>query len=83
MDDDGICPKGKPGESDFSPDAAEIYWYWRLCNNLDDHPNDMWYKRWKRLLDGLVKDIERKRIAREREQARMEREQLRNRVDRY
>jgi len=74
LDDDSVCPKGKPGQSDFTPETLEIFQYWCLCRSLDDHPDDLWYKRWKRILDEIVEDVKKERLERHREEARMRRE---------
>ena len=79
-DDENICPKVRPGHSDFTPEAEEIYWYWRLCCNLDDHPDDAWYKRWRRLLDGVADEVRHRRQERIREEQRREREAMLNRM---
>jgi hypothetical protein len=52
-----VCPKKKPGHSDLTPKAADIFWYWRLCENLDDHPDDLWAKRYRRMLDQVVTEV--------------------------
>lgn len=85
-DDDSICPKGKPGQKEFSDDAAEIYWYWRLCCNLEDHPEDVWYKRWRRILDGVAAEVHQKRQDKIKEELRQQREDIlkrRNRNESY
>ena len=56
-----VCPKKKPGHSDLSEAAAEIFWHWRLCDALDDHPDDIYAKRYRRILDTLKSNIEQSR----------------------
>lgn len=53
-----VCPKKKPGYCDFNEAAAEVYWNWRLCNSMDDHPPEMEARRFRRLLDKLQHNIE-------------------------
>jgi hypothetical protein len=62
-----VCPKGKPGLKEFNPDMAEVFWHWRLCCAMDNHPDDMWAKRFRRILDALKKTIDAKRLEQLRE----------------
>ena len=60
-DDDKFCVKVRPGHSDFDEVTGEIYQLWRLCNALDEHPDDRHYKRYRRILDSMKENIERHR----------------------
>jgi hypothetical protein len=46
---------------------AEVFWHWRLCCAMDNHPDDMWAKRFRRILDALKKTIDAKRLEQLRE----------------
>lgn len=67
IDDDDVCPKGKPGKTEFIPAAAEVFWYWRLCESLGDHPDDPWVKRYRKMLERLSDRVKYERAERRRQ----------------
>jgi hypothetical protein len=81
-DDDSVCPKGKPGLREFTKDMAEVYWHWRLCCAMDEHPDDKWAKRYRRILEGLQRSISARREERYLERHREERQRLRETIER-
>lgn len=60
-DDDTVCPKVRPGYSDFSEAASEVYWHWRMCNELDSHPPEPEAKRFRKILDSIEAKVENER----------------------
>jgi hypothetical protein len=57
-DDDKICPKVRPGHSDLNKQASEVFWHWWYCNKIDQHPQEIEARRFRRMLDALQLDIE-------------------------
>jgi len=57
-DDDTVCPKVRPGHSDLSETAQDIYDDWRLAKALDEPPKGPWAKVYHGLLDRLVAQIQ-------------------------
>jgi hypothetical protein len=56
-----VCPKKKPGHSDLNEATSDIFWHWRLCNSLDEHPQEIEARRYRRILDKLQSNIEKSR----------------------
>jgi hypothetical protein len=53
-----VCPKVKPGHSDLTPQASEVFWHWWYCNKLDEHPQEIEARRFRRILDAIRDEID-------------------------
>lgn len=58
--DDKVCPKGKPGHSDLTPENTEIVRLYLFCKSIGQWPEDIEFQRYRNLLDEVQRIAEAK-----------------------
>jgi len=61
----GICPKGKPGESDLTDQNERVWQHFRQCRATGEFPDDGIVKRHAAILEPIVAGAERRRQSNE------------------